>query len=213
MKFSIKISLLALLILGCKDRAPIEEADAEIADNPKREVLVVGTFHFNNPGADVAKIKSFNIMNDESQAALENMSIKIAEYRPTKIFVEWEYDEQQQLDSLYNDYLEGNYFTKEGLSDFYLKNEIFQLAFRVGEKSNQKRIYGVDYPGTSFPFDSLMTVIAATKQIDLQKQIGEVVEKFTSGFDDKIVAGTSLKDLIYHLNSEEFQEMSNKFPQ
>jgi hypothetical protein len=58
------------------------------AQNAPKEVLLIGTFHFNNPGLDVAKINTFNVMSDKSQAELETMSDKIKAFNPDKIFVE-----------------------------------------------------------------------------------------------------------------------------
>jgi hypothetical protein len=52
-----------------------------IAQNSQKQVLLVGTFHFNNPGLDVAKTKSFNIMAANSQKELDVLSNKI------KIFI------------------------------------------------------------------------------------------------------------------------------
>ena len=36
-----------------------------------KEALLIGTFHYNNPGADVAKTKSFDILSEDSQLELK----------------------------------------------------------------------------------------------------------------------------------------------
>jgi hypothetical protein len=115
------------------------------AQNAPKEVLLIGTFHFNNPGFDVAKINTFNVMSDKSQAELETMSDKIKAFNPDKIFVEWEYNEQTGLDSLYDLYVKNQYFDfvkkKYPKSTFYTQNEIVQLAFRVAKKANHAQVY------------------------------------------------------------------------
>jgi hypothetical protein len=101
----------------------------------KPEVLLLGTFHFNNPGHDVAKTKTFDKMADKARKELEYISDKIKSYNPDKIFVEWEFDKQATLDTLYDLYLKGEYFDyvakKYPKKTFYIQNEIIQLAFRI----------------------------------------------------------------------------------
>lgn len=201
---------IALLSYNCK------EAQSKVEDEPKapqkdqKEVLLIGTFHYNNPGADVAKTKSFDILNHGSQQELDFIASRIAEFNPTKIFVEWEHDEQTELDSLYQRYTQNSYFTNDSLSDFYRKNEIFQLAFRTAKHGEVDEVIGFDYK-TEFPFDSLMVVLEKHEQVDIQSRIAQMVEVFTSDFDEKIENGESLLNLTYYLNTDEFREMSNRF--
>ncbi len=199
---------LVLLIFGCKEQDIIPAKTIESVNS--KEVLLVGTFHYNNPGADVAKTKSFDILNEKSQLELKEISVSIKKYNPTKIFVEWPYNEQKELDSLYQLYTSGNYFENDSLSDFYLKNEIFQLAFRAAKENNLTTLYGIDY-STSFPFGDVMAAIEQNNQSELKAQIENGISKFTAEFDDKIDSGASLKELTYYLNSPEMRSFSNNF--
>lgn len=195
------------LMFGCNsepDKAQVKSVD----DTSTKEVLLVGTFHFNNPGADVAKTKSFDILNENAQNELEKMSTNIKEYNPSKIFVEWPYNEQEELDSLYQLYLKGEYFKNDGLSDFYKKNEIFQLAFRVAKKNNLKKVYGIDY-STSFPYQEVMNDIENSNQSELKSEIEGAIAKFSTDFNNKIDSGASLKELMYYVNSKEMRYASN----
>ena len=174
-----------------------------------KEVLLIGTFHFNNPGADVAKTKSFDILNEKSQNELEDLAAKIYEYKPDQIFVEWDYEQQPVLDSLYTLYLNDSHFIKENKDPFYQKNEIFQLAFRCARKLGMKNLVAMDYRNTEFPFDSLMTVISKNNQTDIQKRILGSIEKFTVDFDNMIESGSSLTDLLLYINTPELRIKSN----
>lgn len=204
------IFLISILIFSCNER-PTKPGKNEKENNIKpREVLLIGTFHYNNPGADVVKTKSFNILAEESQNELAYISSRISEYNPTKIFVEWPFDEQNELDSLYNMFKEDKYFTNDSLPDFYLKNEIFQLAFRIAKASQSEKVYGIDYY-TSFPFEEVMQDIENANQTELMSKIQDGIARFTIDFDNKIEAGTSLTELTYYLNSPEIREFSNHF--
>ena len=173
------------------------------------EVLLAGTFHFHNPGADVAKTKSFDILSERAQNELEDISESITSYAPNKIFVEWDYRETPELDSLYQLYLKDRYFSQDSLSDFYKKNEIFQLAFRIAKKLDHDKVWAIDYRDTEFPFDSLMTVMAINDQKVLQQKFTDAIQRFTKEFDEKLDSGASLKELLYYLNGKDMRRLSN----
>ncbi len=198
---------LVFLILSCgKEQEKTKIKSVENSNS--KEVLLIGTFHYNNPGADVAKTRSFDILNETSQLELEKLSTNIKEYNPTKIFVEWPYDEQKELDSLYQLYIKGQYFQNDSLSDFYKKNEIFQLAFRVAKKNNLNTVYGIDY-STSFPYEDVMNDIEKSNQSELKAKIEDAISKFTVDFDNQIDSGASLKELTYYVNSKKMRYASN----
>ncbi len=201
--------MFSFAILSCSNNQnKIQKENLETSTS--KEVLLIGTFHYNNPSADVAKTKSFKILNENSQTELKKISTKITEYNPTKIFVEWPYDEQKELDSLYQLYTKGIYFDNDNLSDFYLKNEIFQLAFRVAKQNNLKKIYAIDY-STSFPFEDVMKEIEQNNQSELKKKIENGISKITVDFNKKIESGVPLTELTYFVNSQEMRKFSNYF--
>ncbi|MGD1842438.1 MAG: DUF5694 domain-containing protein [Thermonemataceae bacterium] len=200
----LRTTLLSLLLLASW------VSRAQSTSTEKKEVLLIGTFHFNNPGKDVAKTKTFDILNERAQKELMEIAQKINDFNPTKIFVEWPYDEQQALDSLYQLYRAGRYYDNKQLSDFYLKNEIFQLAFRVAKLGNLMHVYGVDYNDTSFPFDSMMQVIREHKQVALENEMMETINHYVSDFDNQIAEGASLLDLLYYVDGPQAKKLSNR---
>ncbi len=146
------------------------------AQKAETEVLLIGTFHFNNPGLDVVKLKTISVMTEKSQNELEQMANKINKYNPSKIFVEWEYNKQAELDTLFNLYLQGKYFDyiakKYPKRKFYSEGEIFQLAFRVAKKVGLTQVYAIDNQDAGdFPYDSLMAEIGKAGQFELKKEI------------------------------------------
>ncbi len=176
----------------------------------KTEILLIGTFHFNNPGADVAQFKTFDVLKDETQNELEEISQKIAAFNPTKIFVEWNYKEQEELDSLYGLYKAGKFYN-EKQSNFYKTNEIFQLAFRAGKLNNNSQIDAIDYNKSDFPFEKLMTSIKKNNQTEIEAYITSTIQKYESDFNAKIASNASLKEILYGNNSKEYRKESNEF--
>ena len=142
------------------------------------------------------------------QAELENIAQKISVFHPDKIFVEWPWDEQQELDVLYTAYLGGNYEQYVNSTypkvrhNFYLKNEIIQLAFRTGKKAKLTRIYAVDYRKTSFPFDSVMKAMQVAKQAVLMQKAQDAIKRYEIIQNKKLETYT-LTQLLLDANTKE----------
>lgn len=203
-----RIILFSFLLFSCGEEQEMIKVNS-FKNSNSTEVLLIGTFHYNNPGADVAKTKSFDILNETSQLELEKLSNDIKEYNPSKIFVEWPYNEQNELDSLYQLYIKDEYFENDSLSDFYLKNEIFQLAFRVAKKNNLDKVYGIDYNETEFPYGKVMNDIESNNQIRLKEKIENTIANLTNDFNKMIDSGVSLTELTIALNTKEMKYASN----
>ena len=166
------------------------------AQTKKKQILLIGTFHFANPGLDITKIKTFNIMSDKSQKELEYISNKIKEFGPDKIFVEWKFSDQAKLDQFYNKNTDSLFKTSA--------NEITQLALRTAKKLNHKKLYGIDYRNR-FPYDSLMMAMTKANQTDLIEQDKQYMEQIGKKHNAKI-SSSSLKDLMLYFNEKETNE-------
>lgn len=174
------------------------------------EILVVGTYHFNNPGLDVAKYKVLDIMEEKPQRQLEEITSAIAKFKPAKIFTEWELKDQLALDTLYNKYSEGVYFDyvakKYPQRKFYTHNEIVQLAFRAAKKLNHKKVYAMDYQETSFDFDSVMKFTDTLRLPNFKKEILEDIKNIETK-SNALFAKNDLIQCLYYYNSDELRKM------
>ncbi len=93
------------------------------ADQAK--VMMLGVFHFENPGRDVVKFKVVDVMSKENQAYLERLAARIAAFRPTDVLVECEPSEQATYDAAFSRYRGGD--------PTLPANEIHQIGFRVAK--------------------------------------------------------------------------------
>lgn len=182
---------------------------AQTTKNPT-EILVIGTYHFNNPGLDVAKYKVLDIMDEKPQKQLDEISTAIAKFRPTKIFTEWELKNQLALDTLYNKYLEGVYSDyvekKYPKRKFYTHNEIVQLAFRTAKKSNLKKVHAIDFQGTSFDFDSVMKFTDSIRLPNFKKDAMADIKGIETK-SNALFAQNDLLKCLYYYNSKELREV------
>ncbi len=140
------------------------------------QVLLLGTFHFDTPNLDLVKTNPFDIT--KRQQELEKITDQIKKFNPTKIFIEWNYNEQGELDTLYNLYKEGKYFDfvkqKYPGNKFYQESEIFQLVFRAAKKCENAQLHAIDIQ-TKFPFDEVMKAIKEAKQDQLAQTIQDKI--------------------------------------
>jgi hypothetical protein len=109
--------------------------------------MILGTYHFANPGLDVVQTEVADILSPEKQAEVEGVVESIAAFRPTKIAVEVRAPAVARMDSLYAAYRAGRHALG--------RNEVQQLGFRLADRFAHPRLYGIDHEG-DFPFDALM---------------------------------------------------------
>ncbi len=163
----------------------------------KKQILLFGTFHFENPGLDVAKINTFNVMSGKSQKELENITDKIKKFGPDKIFVEWNYEKQDKLDKFYAKNTD-SLLHKDA-------DERVQLALRSAKKLGHKKLYGIDYRVADFPYDSLVKGMTEANQYDLIKKNEEDIKHYETDQNQKI-AKYSLTELLLDINTKASNE-------
>jgi hypothetical protein len=164
------------------------------AQEKKKQILVIGTFHFSNPGRDVTKVKTFNVMSERSQQELENISNRIKDFGPDKIFVEWNHEQQPALDAYYK--RDTDSLLKENT------NEIVQLALRSAKKLKHKTLYAIDYNNALFPYDSLIEAMQYAGQQEMIALDDIRRKEYESGQNKKITSYT-LTELLLDINSPE----------
>jgi hypothetical protein len=52
------------------------------------QVMVLGTYHFDNPGHDLHNLKVDSVLTPEKQRELEDVAMRLAKFKPTTIAVE-----------------------------------------------------------------------------------------------------------------------------
>jgi hypothetical protein len=118
---------------------PIENPNLFIGEN-KAKVMVLGVFHFSNPGLDSYKPKfSFDILEKKRQVELNELLEKISEYKPTKILLEWN---RIKADSIVN--VRYKNFLKDSFDISEKTGEVYQIGFKIAKRLNHKRLYCSD---------------------------------------------------------------------
>jgi Family of unknown function (DUF5694) len=102
----------------------------------KPTLMVLGSYHFANPGKDVIKATVTDVSTLERQREITEMIERLEKYRPTKIAVECDVETSAPVQERFAKYLTGNYQLSV--------NEREQLGFRLAKSLKDKKIYCVD---------------------------------------------------------------------
>jgi hypothetical protein len=130
---SIRLGILLFFLLA----SPALHAEQSAASAlPAARVMLLGTFHFDNPGLDAVKYTPIDVMQPEQQAYVVALSERLARFAPTKVLLEYTDDVDKKINLRYRDYLAGKFELS--------KNEVYQLGFRVAKLMGHKRVYGFD---------------------------------------------------------------------
>jgi hypothetical protein len=113
---------------------------AALTDDVKpTEVMLVGTFHFANPGLDFIKSDVPDVLTEGRQKEIAEVVSRLRKFRPTKIAVEWPAERNEELNRRYAAYLTGEHQSERG--------ETYQLGFRLAKLQQLPAVHAIDVKG------------------------------------------------------------------
>ena len=123
------------------------------------QVMILGTYHFGNPGLDLHNMKSESVLTPGRQKELDDIATRLAKFNPTKIAVEARSDCPDLSTQKFAD------FTPQELTSN--PDERAQIAFRLAQRLGHKNVYGIDEQSDTidyFPFDKVEAYAKAHNQ-------------------------------------------------
>lgn len=184
--------------------AAIASASGAPAQRPAPvEVMVVGTYHMDNPGRDLANMKADDVLKPGRQKELESLSAALGTFRPTRIVVERTAKTPELFDHRYAE------FTLADLRKS--RDERYQIAYRLAHRLRHKQVYAIDEgsdPGEPdyFPFDKVMAWAKANgAQGRLNASLDQVKAEIARTSD--LQAKGSVSDVLLALNRPERSEL------
>lgn len=100
-------------------------------------VMILGTYHMANPGADAVNFEADDVLTAKRQRELQQLIEQLALFNPTKIAVEADTSLDAEVNAEYQDYLNGVY--QQG------RSEGDQVSFPLAKKMQHPKIYCVDW--------------------------------------------------------------------
>jgi len=139
------------------------------ADEPA-QVMLIGTFHFSNPGRDTVKVGDFDVLSDESQAWLQAFAKRLAAFEPTQVLLEYNPDNEALMNQRYADYLAGNYELEV--------NEVYQLGFRIAKIAGLESVKSFDHRDLNWNAEPLFEYARQHDSPEM-KEFNQVIENVT----------------------------------
>lgn len=156
------------------------------AEPAKTQVMLVGTYHFSNPGKDLNNVKSVDVLAAQRQKEIGTLIASLARFAPTQVAVEWP---AQLVDERYAKYRNGT--LEES------RNEVVQLGFRLAKQHNLSTVLGLDVEG-DFPFEAVSDWAGKhgrSSEIEAVLAMGARETAHISALQDKTSIGGVLRDL------------------
>lgn len=186
--------LILNLLFGCSS---IKETQV-LSENPEHTpIMLLGVYHFNNPGKDSYNTEVDDYWADNRQKEIKEVVDLLEEFKPTKILVELSPKEQSKIDSIYNLYLK-NQITLEDIQGGI--NEVYQIGFRLGKQLNEIDVIAIDHHGNWLaPYADF---IADTLMFEDYLKYSSSYAQDTKEKNDLFLKN-SIRENLIHLNKQE----------
>ena len=153
------------------------------------QVMLFGTFHFQDAGLDTVKVKDIDIFTAENQAYLEALTQRLQGFKPTRVLLEYSPENDALINERYREYLAGNYELGA--------NEIYQLGFRIAKLAGHERVYSFDYRGVEWEAEAMFEYAKQHESPEMGT-FNEIIETFTVE-DEQARTTMTLKELLQRL--------------
>jgi hypothetical protein len=170
-----------------------------IDKSPGHKVLTLGVFHFDRSrdGSDVVAKNHIDVTSEQNQKELEIIIQKLVQFKPSKIAVEWRPEYQIKLDSLYREYLAGNYNLG--------KNEAFQIGFKIAKILGHDKVYCVDnnppLPESINEIEDWEVYADSLGHLELWRSYDQENQRYNT-FMDTIQRHLNVKEYLLLINSK-----------
>ncbi len=162
----------------------------------KAKIMVLGSYHMANPGADVFNMQADDVLSPQRQKEMEELVNVLLVYKPTKIVLEVSSKSDSLYNAIYRSYLQGSYKLNA--------NESQQLGFRLAKYSGHTKVYCVDESG-KFDFETVMQFAMQNGQGQTVQAMMETIQNHIAN-ENKMLLESSLIQYFKHMNTPENQE-------
>jgi hypothetical protein len=114
---------------------PVASVEACPAD--RAPIMILGSYHMDNPGLDAVNMQADNVLLERRQAEIATLVTRLARFRPTKVMIEAPFS-STRMQERYQQYRQGG-FTLTA-------NEIYQIGFRLARSAGLEAVTPVDFP-------------------------------------------------------------------
>jgi hypothetical protein len=157
------------------------------------KVMLIGTFHFKNPGLDTVKVKDIDIFDETSQLYLQQFAKQLAAFKPTRILLEYNPENEELINQRYAGYLAGSYELGA--------NEIYQLGFRIASQAGLQSVQSFDHRELEWQADAMFEYGKLHDSPEM-KTFNEIIERHTKE-EEQARATYGLRELLMRSNDDQ----------
>ncbi len=160
----------------------------------RAEVMILGSHHMHNPGADVFNVETDDVLKPERQAQISEVVQMLSEFKPTMVALEIKRGSKRDTSEQnnYRAYLKG---------DFELTRwEGHQIGFRIAKNFDHQEIYNIDETG-DFPFQKMMDWAQENKQTSWLEATMKKMETRTQR-EGQDMAARSIAQQLFEMNQK-----------
>ncbi len=165
------------------------------------QVMLLGTYHFANPGRDVIKQDIDDVLEPRRQAELEDLVTRLAAWKPDRIAVEWPISQTDTVRARYARYREKTLAPN--------RNEVVQIAFRLASRLSHSAVYPIDD-------DSFLDLNDSLKAVDQRRpEFKKSRDSLVAGLQNEAKANnvwmrtTTIREHLLRSNSDETLHRGN----
>jgi hypothetical protein len=152
-------------------------AHAQTPAPPRAQVMVLGVYHMDNPGADYVNPEVDDVLAPRRQAEIAALAQALAEFRPTRIAIEAPVGRDSVYNARYRQYRAGGYTLG--------RNEIDQVGFRLAGMLGHERVYAVDHR-MDMDVGGVMQFAAQNGQGELAQRMGTTIQRVMTQANERM---------------------------
>lgn len=169
------------------------------AQEPQAQVLMLGVFHFANPGLDSVKTAQIDVMTPENQVWLAGFAQRLATFAPTHVLVEAPPERAESLQTEYTTFLADTLELPA--------NEIYQLGFRVARLAGLPGVTPFDERSVGWDTAALFPYMEASDPQALVR-VNAAIAQVTTLLNDAH-ASMNFRELLAMYNSAAMDRMNH----
>jgi hypothetical protein len=168
------------------------------------QVMILGTFHMDNPGHDLHNMKVDDVLSDQRQKELADVAARLLKFKPTIVMLEAQRrDPGAATLPRYREYLAGSLEPS--------RNEVVQVGYRLAKAAGLKETYGIDVGG-DFPYEAVQKFADAHGKSAILKNEGDKIDGWLKEASDTL-ATSSIGGTLRYFNRPERIALDNSFYQ
>lgn len=158
------------------------------------QVMLLGTYHFANPGRDVVKQDIDDVLQSNRQRELDDLVSRLAAWRPDRIAVEQSISRTDSVTARYARYLAGTLAPS--------RNEVVQIGFRLAARLGHDAVYPIDDDSYLDTNDSLKAVDGRRPEFKHVRDSIVAILRSEAAATNAWMRTTTIRDHLIRVNSD-----------